>query len=222
MTHRSPVLRSRPFPPDRAADWPAAIGVDEVGRGALCGPVLVAAVWFDPAAVPAALLGALDDSKRLTVRQREAAAALVHAHAQVAFAAASTAEVDRLNVRAATLAAMARAVARLGRAGPALSDPVLIDGRDVPPGLGPDARALIGGDGLAPQIAAASIVAKVRRDRLMARLGARWPAYGWGANAGYGAAAHLAALARHGATPHHRRSFAPVAAVCAAPPPTGR
>jgi ribonuclease HII len=201
--------------------------VDEVGRGALCGPVLVAAVWFDPAAVPAALLAALDDSKRLTARQREAAAALVHAHAQVAFAAASAAAVDRLNVRAATLAAMARAVVRLGRAGPApggpaLCGPVLVDGRDVPPGLGPDASALIGGDGLAPQIAAASIVAKVRRDRLMARLGARWPAYGWGANAGYGAAAHLSALARHGATPHHRRSFAPVAAVRAAALAPGR
>jgi ribonuclease HII len=179
--------------------------------------VLVAAVWFDPAAVPAGLLGALDDSKRLTARQRAAAAALVHAHARVAFAAASAAAVDRLNVRAATLAAMARAVARIGCAGP-----VLVDGRDAPPGLGPGARALIGGDGLAPQIAAASIVAKVRRDRLMARLGARWPAYGWGANAGYGAAAHLAALARHGATPHHRRSVAPVAAACAALPPAGR
>jgi ribonuclease HII len=209
-------VRSRPFSADRAAAWPALIGVDEVGRGALCGPVLTAAVWFDPAAVPAALLGALDDSKRLTARQREAAAALVHAHAEVAFAAASAGAVDRLNVRAATLAAMARAVARLGRAGP-----VLVDGRDLPPGLGARARALVGGDALAPQIAAASIVAKVRRDRLMARLGARWPDYGWGANAGYGAAAHMAALARHGATPHHRRSFAPVAAVCAAPPARG-
>jgi ribonuclease HII len=199
-------VRPGPFDPARAADHPAAIGCDEVGRGALCGPVVVCAVWFEPAAMPAAIYAALDDSKRIPGPAREALADRLAPHCAAAFAAASAAEIDRVNVRAATLAAMARAVTRLSARAPR-DCPVLIDGRDAPPGLGGRAVPLIGGDGRAPQIAAASILAKTLRDRLMRRLARRWPGYGWERNAGYGAAAHREALAALGATPHHRRSF---------------
>ena len=191
-----------PFDPARAAHYPALIGVDEVGRGALCGPVVVAAVWFDPAAFPAALIGALDDSKRLDRAARERLAPLIRCHARTALAAGSRALIDAVNVRAATLDAMARAVARLG-----LAAPVRVDGRDVPPGLALPCEAVVGGDARVPQIAAASIVAKVARDGLMRALARRHPAYAWERNVGYGTHAHLAGLARHGPTPHHRTSF---------------
>lgn len=186
-----------PFDPARAADYPAVVGCDEVGRGALCGPVVVAAVWFDPAAIPPALLAALDDSKRVPEPIRAHLAPLIRAHARVAVAAGSRALIDRINIRAATLDAMLRAVARLG-----IAAPVLVDGRDALPG-----RAVIGGDGLVPQIAAASIVAKVFRDDLMRRLAERHPGYGWERNVGYGTAVHRAGLTTLGRSPHHRLSF---------------
>lgn len=189
-----------PFDPD--AGYPAVIGCDEVGRGALCGPVLVAAVWFDPARFPGTLLARLDDSKRLDPATREALAPLIRAHARVALAAGSRALVDRINVRAATLDAMARAVARLG-----LDAPVLVDGRDPIPGLAQPCRPVVGGDRLVPQIAAASIVAKTVRDALMRRLALRHPGYGWERNAGYGTRLHLAGLATLGRSAHHRTSF---------------
>lgn len=189
-----------PFDPDAAERYPAVIGCDEVGRGALCGPVVVAAIWFDPAAIPPTLLGALDDSKRVPRPLREALAPLIRTHGRVAVAAGSRALIDRINIRAATLDAMARAVARLG-----LDAPVLVDGRDALPGL--PGRAVVGGDGLVPQIAAASIVAKVFRDGLMRRLAMRHPGYGWERNVGYGTAIHRAGLAAQGRSPHHRLSF---------------
>ena len=189
-----------PFDPIVANRYPAVIGVDEVGRGALCGPVVVAAVWFDPVAIPPALLEALDDSKRVPRQIREALAPLIRANGRVAVAAGSRALIDRINIRAATLDAMARAVARLG-----LDAPVLVDGRDALPGL--PGRAVIGGDGLVPQIAAASIVAKVFRDGLMRRLALRHPGYGWESNVGYGTAVHRAGLGARGRSPHHRLSF---------------
>ena len=190
---RVPLPRMRPFDPARAPDYPAVIGCDEVGRGALCGPVIVAAVWFDPSALPADLLGALDDSKRLDRGTRETLTPLIRRHARVALAGGSRALVDRLNVRGATLDAMRRAVLRLD---------------DASPGLGALAcRAVVGGDRLVPQIAAASIVAKTFRDALMRVLARRHPAYAWERNAGYGTAVHLAALARDGCSPHHRVSF---------------
>lgn len=191
-----------PFDPTEATRYPAVIGCDEVGRGALCGPVLVAAVWFDPAAIPAALLARLDDSKRLDRATREALTPLIRASARVALAAGSRALVDRINVRAATLDAMRRAVERLG-----LDAPVLVDGRDAIPGLAQSCRAVVGGDRLVPQIAAASIVAKTVRDRIMRILATRHPAYAWERNVGYGTAAHLAGLALAGRSPHHRVSF---------------
>ncbi|WP_267427625.1 ribonuclease HII [Methylobacterium sp. GC_Met_2] len=191
---------ARPFDPSRAAAYPVAIGCDEVGRGALCGPVVVAAVWFDPAALPPDLLAALDDSKRLPEPEREQLAPLIRAHARVAVSAGSRALIDRVNIRAATLDAMARAVDRLG-----IAAPVLVDGRDALPGL--PSRAVVGGDRLVPQIAAAAIVAKVFRDTLMRRLALRHPGYGWERNVGYGTALHRAGLTSLGRSPHHRLSF---------------
>ncbi|MDP4021463.1 ribonuclease HII [Methylobacterium sp. NEAU 140] len=189
-----------PFDPALANTYPVAIGCDEVGRGALCGPVVVAAIWFDPAALPPALLAALDDSKRVPEPERARLAPLIRTHARVAVAAGSRALIDRINIRAATLDAMARAVARLG-----LDAPVLVDGRDALPGL--PGRAVVGGDRLVPQIAAASIVAKVVRDGLMRRLAPRHPGYGWERNVGYGTPLHRAGLSERGRSPHHRLSF---------------
>ena len=194
-----PALAPR-FDPARAAEYPPVIGCDEVGRGALCGPVVVAAIWFDPATIPPALLAALDDSKRVPEPIRAELAPLIRSHARVAVAAGSRALIDRINIRAATLDAMARAVSRLG-----IAAPVLVDGRDALPGL--PGRAVVGGDGLVPQIAAASIVAKVFRDDLMRCLAVRHPGYGWERNVGYGTALHRAGLTALGRSPHHRLSF---------------
>jgi ribonuclease HII len=196
------VKAPRPFDPALAATYPAVIGCDEVGRGALCGPVMVAAVWFDPVAFPPEILAQLDDSKRLDRAAREALTPLIRAHARVSLAAGSRALVDRVNVRGATLDAMRRAVLGLG-----LDATVLVDGRDPIPGLTQGCRAVIGGDRLVPQIAAASIVAKTFRDEIMRRLAPRHPAYAWERNAGYGTAAHLAGLTAQGRSPHHRLSF---------------
>jgi ribonuclease HII len=195
-----------PFSRAEAHSYPAAIGCDEVGRGALCGPVVVSAVFFDPVALPPALLEALDDSKRLAAPRRDALAAEIIRCARVTVAAGSAAAIDQRGIRTMTLDAMRRAICGLG-----LRAPVLVDGIDIPPGIGQACTAVVGGDRRVPQIAAASIVAKTARDRLMAMLGSRHPAYGWERNAGYGTAVHMAALTRLGPTRHHRHSFAPVA-----------
>ena len=193
---------SRPFARKRASLFPAVIGCDEVGRGALCGPVVVAAVWFEPEALPKGVLGRLDDSKRIDPHEREALYPVIARVARIRFAARSARCIDVVNIRQATLAAMHQAVTRLE-----IDAPVRIDGIDVPRGLPADARAVVKGDGTVPQIAAASIMAKVLRDRLMARLGARYADYLWHSNSGYGTAAHRAAIVRCGHTGHHRRSF---------------
>jgi len=181
-------------------------GVDEVGRGPLAGPVLAAAVVF-PSGVPAGLAALLDDSKRLSPARREAAFAALRASgvAEIGVGAASVAEIARLNILRAALLAMARAVARL----PVPPDLALVDGTH-PPGLACPVRCVVGGDGRSLSIAAASIVAKVLRDRAMARLAVRFPAYGWEINAGYATARHRAALLRCGATAHHRAGFGTV------------
>ncbi len=186
-------------------------GVDEAGRGPLAGPVVAAAVVFDRRRASTELLRLIDDSKQLSQRQRELAfAALVEAaRAGVltyGVAAASVAEIDRLNILAATFLAMRRALARL----PLLPDVALIDGNRAPAALACQAETLIGGDALSYSIAAASIVAKVIRDRAMVRLGARYAGFGWFTNVGYGTPAHLEALARLGPTRHHRLSFGPL------------
>ena len=177
-------------------------GVDEVGRGPLCGPVVAAAVRLDPAAVPAGL----NDSKKLSAARREALFAAILAAADVSIAEASAAEIDVLNILEASHLAMCRAIAGLGEA----PDHVLIDGNRIPRGLAISAEAIVKGDARCASIAAASIVAKVWRDRIMVDLAQQHPGYGWERNAGYPTKDHLAALRNLGPTPHHRRSFRPV------------
>jgi ribonuclease HII len=182
-------------------------GVDEVGRGPLAGPVVAAAVVF-PTGVPRKLAVLLDDSKKLSAEQRLVAFAALRdsGRAEIAVAAASVAEIDRLNILRAALLAMCRAVARL----PAPPDLALVDG-NMPPALTCPVRCVVGGDARCLSIAAASIVAKVVRDRAMARLALRWPGYGWETNVGYATEFHRAALLRLGPTRHHRPAFASVA-----------
>ncbi|OJX70384.1 ribonuclease HII [Magnetospirillum sp. 64-120] len=182
------------------------VGVDEVGRGPLAGPVVAAAVIIDPATLPAELAERLDDSKKLSAAKRQHLDQLVRAHCHFAIAEASVAEIDRLNILKATFLAMQRAVAGLGRA----IDHALVDGNRPPP-LPCPVTCVVGGDGKSLSIAAASVVAKEYRDRLMRDLDVQFPGYGWAKNAGYGTKAHLEALRRLGPTPHHRISFAPVA-----------
>jgi ribonuclease HII len=177
-------------------------GVDEAGRGPLAGPVAAAAVILDPTRMPVGIT----DSKKLTPAAREQLFELILAQAHaVAFSFASPAEIDRLNIRGATLEAMRRAVLGLN-VQPSL---VLVDGRDVPPNMPCAARAIVGGDGLEPAIGAASIIAKVMRDRLMSRLGGFYPAYGFAIHKGYPTAQHRAAILLHGPSVHHRMSYAP-------------
>jgi ribonuclease HII len=178
-------------------------GVDEVGRGPLAGPVVAAAVILRE---PYSLAG-LADSKRLSAGRREALASVLRAEAEAwALGSASAAEIDRLNIHHATLLAMRRAVLAL----PVIPAGLLVDGRFTPEGPW-HATAVIGGDATVPAISAASIVAKVARDALLAELHLRYPVYGFDRHAGYPTAAHLRALERYGPCPEHRRSFGPVA-----------
>lgn len=177
-------------------------GIDEAGRGPLAGPVVAAAVILDPAAIP----DGLDDSKKLSPAEREHLFAQIVLRAAVSIASVSAEEIDRINIRQATLLAMRRAVAGL----PVRPCHSLIDGCDAPPGLGHAATAVVGGDARSLSIAAASIVAKVMRDRIMTRMCAAYPAYGFGFHMGYGTKRHLAALADHGPCKYHRRSFSPL------------
>ncbi|MEZ5841284.1 MAG: ribonuclease HII [Hyphomicrobiales bacterium] len=180
----------------------AIVGIDEVGRGPLAGPVVAAAVILDPENIPVGL----DDSKRLKPAVRERLFAEIIATGHVAVASIGPRGIEASNIRAASLAAMVRAAAGLDLR-PAFA---LVDGRDVPPGLCCPAEALVKGDRRAASIAAASIVAKVMRDRLMVGLGRQFPGYGFERHMGYGVPEHLEALARLGPCPHHRRTFSPI------------
>lgn len=188
-------------------------GVDEVGRGPLAGPVVAAAVVLLPDRMPPELAALIDDSKLLVRSAREEIHAAVTdpgcGWALWSIGAADVGEIDSINILQASLLAMCRAVAGLAL----VPDHALVDGNRCPD-FGLPATAVIGGDGLSLSIACASVVAKVHRDRLLAELAASHPHYGWERNAGYATAEHLGALRRHGPTPHHRRSFAPVAACC--------
>ena len=177
-------------------------GTDEVGRGPLAGPVVAAAVVLDPRAIPPGM----NDSKTLSRKRRARLAAQIMEVAEVSIAQATVAEIDEMNILQASLLAMERAVAGLMH----LPDHVLVDGKWIPQGLSMPATPLIGGDGRCLSIAAASIVAKTLRDRVMVDLAQQHPGYGWETNAGYPSKAHKAALRDLGVTPHHRRSFRPV------------
>lgn len=193
----------------RATDRRMIFGVDEAGRGPLAGPVVAGAVWLADSAI-----AGLNDSKKLSAKKRGPLEARIMAEAHWAIGVVEADEIDRINIFAATMLAMTRAVAGLvAKVGePAM---VLIDGNKTPQGRVADwrwaARAIVGGDASETAISAASIIAKEHRDRVMRELAALHPHYGWDRNAGYGTAEHLAALREHGATVHHRRSFAPVA-----------
>ncbi len=202
------MRRPRPpaTPPDfaleSALDGPVA-GVDEAGRGPWAGPVVAGAAILDPADTPAGIA----DSKTLSRARREALYDALVGCARLGVGIASVAEIDRLNILAATMLAMRRAVDDLG----VVPGHVLVDGNRLPE-LPCPATAVVRGDARCVSIAAASIVAKVTRDRIMADLARAHPGFGWDHNAGYGTAEHRAALDALGVTPHHRRSFAPVAA----------
>jgi ribonuclease HII len=181
--------------------WPIA-GIDEAGRGPLAGPVAAAAVILDPRAIPEGL----DDSKRLSPLVRETLyVEIMRCAASVSIAFASAAEIDQGDIRQSTLRAMRRAIQAL----PVPSAFVLIDGRDIPRDLPCPGEAIVNGDATCASIAAASIVAKVTRDRLMARLARAYPAYGFEQHMGYATKAHLAAIEAHGPCPFHRLSFRP-------------
>ncbi len=177
-------------------------GVDEAGRGPLAGPVIAAAVILNPATIPPGL----NDSKQLSAKRREALYAALLEVADVAIGAASVEEIDAINILRASHLAMVRAVAGLKQ----VPDHVLIDGQMLPRGFNLSAQPIIRGDTLSLSIAAASIVAKTWRDRLMVDLAQQYPGYGWDHNAGYPTKGHKNALQNLGATAHHRRSFKPV------------
>jgi ribonuclease HII len=184
-------------------------GIDEAGRGSWAGPVVAAAVMFDrefglPVEWPDWLAG-LDDSKKLNPKKREALFDIIQAGAMCGIGRAEVEEIDRLNILQASLLAMGRAVAAL----PEAPDYALIDGTQAPK-LACLTETVIKGDGRSFSIAAASVLAKVSRDEIMAGLAAEYPGYGWERNQGYGVPEHRAGLERLGVSPHHRKSFKPI------------
>jgi len=185
-------------------------GIDEAGRGPLAGPVVAAAVVLDPRRFPKILREGLDDSKALTIEERETCYRALRrcvdrGVARIGVGAASALEIDRINILRAALLAMARAVAVLG----VRPDTALVDGDTAPP-LACAVQTIVKGDALSFSIAAASVIAKVTRDRIMRGLAPRYPGYGWDTNVGYATPEHGRAIRRLGVTRHHRRSFAPV------------
>ena len=177
-------------------------GIDEAGRGPWAGPVVASAVILNPADIPEGL----NDSKKLTAKRRDALFDVINAAAQVGVGIATVQEIDEVNILQATFLAMRRAVEAL----PQSPSYALIDGNKIPPHLMCEAEAIVRGDGRSVSIAAASIIAKVTRDRIMVTLAQQFPGYGWERNAGYGVKAHQEGLNRLGVTPHHRVSFKPV------------
>lgn len=210
-TESPPLFELPPVPTDaierrlRRSGLRAIAGVDEAGRGPLAGPVVAAAVILDPKNIP----DGLNDSKKLTAAARDALFGQIMASSHVSVVAASVLRIDTTNIRQATLWAMARAVCGL----PQPADHAIIDGIDVPPGIVCRGEAVVKGDARSVSIAAASIVAKVTRDRMMVRAALHYPDYGFDRHMGYGTAVHMAALTNFGACPLHRTSFAPVRAV---------
>ena len=182
-------------------------GIDEAGRGPWAGPVVVAAVILNAANIPKGI----NDSKKISAKQREILFTSITGNCQHGIGMASVEEIDRLNILQATKLAMVRAVEALG----VLPDLALVDGNQ-PPKLSCKVRTIIGGDALCLSIAAASIIAKVTRDRIMRQLALEHPGYGWETNAGYGTGSHQKGLANFGVTIHHRRSYKPIKALLTA------
>ena len=176
-------------------------GIDEVGRGPWAGPVTACAVILDPNNIP----DGLNDSKVLTAKRREQLFDLIMDSAQVSCVHVEVTEIDQVNILQATFRAMERAVSHLP-----IPNHILVDGNKLPPNLPSQATAIVKGDAKSASIAAASIIAKVTRDRLMSDLSEAYPGYGWEKNAGYGTKMHQLGLLNHGVTPHHRRSFKPI------------
>jgi ribonuclease HII len=181
-------------------------GVDEAGRGPWAGPVVAAAVVLDPKRLTPTLASGLDDSKKLARRRRVELFAALRDCAEIALGIADVAEIEARNILVATMEAMRRAVEGLATR----PQVALVDGITAPP-LSCDVRCVVKGDARSLSIAAASVAAKVTRDGIMAELASAYPGYGWERNAGYGTAEHREALERLGLTPHHRRTFAPIA-----------
>lgn len=181
---------------------PIVIGVDEAGRGPLAGPVVAAAVFIPEDIKPKRWISQIDDSKQTSSEQREKIAALLFDHAIVGVAASTVTEIDRINILQASLLAMQRALRKV----PVQANRILIDGNQIPPFVFP-AEAIVKGDEKSLSIAAASIIAKVVRDRLMVKLAERYPNYGWNHNMGYPTAFHREAVVKWGITYHHRKSF---------------
>ncbi len=177
-------------------------GVDEVGRGPLAGPVTAAAVVLNPACIP----DGLNDSKAMTARRRAILFDAIMSCAEVSIAHATVEEIDRFNILRASHLAMERAISGL----PIPPDHVLIDGNMTPRGLTLSSETIVKGDARSLSISAASIIAKITRDRIMVDLAQQFPGYGWETNAGYPSKSHRLALRNLGVTPHHRRSFKPV------------
>ncbi len=186
------------------------VGVDEVGRGPLAGPVTAAAVVVDRQKITLDLLTKIDDSKKISQKKHATISKQIESIAIIGIGWASSGEIDQLNILEATMLAMQRAISSLRKQ--IISDPdyILIDGNKVPR-LDFPSKAIVRGDEKSLSIAAASIVAKNKRDAFMTSLSKLYPGYGWEKNAGYGTGEHLAAIEREGITVHHRRSFKPIA-----------
>lgn len=180
-------------------------GVDEAGRGPWAGPVVAAAVILPADSLDPRLLARLDDSKKLKKGVREDLLTALEPVADIGIGIATPTEIDNINILQATMVAMQRAVDDLSEAPVS----VLVDGNRAPP-IAAEVKTIVKGDSLSLSIAAASIVAKVTRDRMMAELATQYPGYGWERNAGYGTKEHKEALDRLGVTPAHRQSFAPI------------
>ena len=186
------------------------IGVDEVGRGPLAGPVTAAAVFVDRQKITLDLSTKIDDSKKIPQKKRATISKQIESMAIIGMGWASSGEIDQLNILEATMIAMQRAVLSLRKQIIFDPDYILIDGNKVPSFDFPS-KAIVRGDEKSLSIAAASIVAKSKRDAFMTSLSKLYPCYGWEKNAGYGTREHLVAIERNGITAHHRRSFKPIA-----------